>query len=408
MDRSPPSPGADPADIFAMAPDGSERVNLTSPDTHPNTEDLEPSLSPDGTRIAYTSALVGDPDPSRYDIWVMGSDGSTRVSLTRALPDSAELEATYSPDGRTIVFGVLAPGGFGEYQDIFSMGADGSNPTNLTPDQPPARGADFSPDGTQIVYSRVDGGDLDIYVMNADGSDPINLTNTDDQHERFPTFSPDGAQIAFESHKFSTSGDTLPDIFLIDRDGSNRRNVTNTPGTREVWPTFSPDGTMIAFSRTNAHPGVTGGPTEIVVAALDGSSTTSLGSGLTPDWGILNPPPAGMSCAGSQLTAIGTAVGEALPGTASADAIAGQAGADTLAGGGGGDDLCGGPGGDHLVGEADGPDIETFTGSAGRDVIRGAAGNDLLIGGAGRDVLVGGPGHDKCRGGPGRDRTKSC
>lgn len=50
--------------------------------------------------------------------------------------------------------------------EIHRMGADGSDPTQLTAD--PGSDASFSPDGTRIAFTSSRDGNAEIYVMNAD------------------------------------------------------------------------------------------------------------------------------------------------------------------------------------------------------------------------------------------------
>ena len=60
------------------------------------------------------------------------------------------------------------------------MDPDGSDQTNLTDDPGHDSDADWSPDGTKIVFSTSrEGDDFDgeVYVMDADGSDQVNLTD---------------------------------------------------------------------------------------------------------------------------------------------------------------------------------------------------------------------------------------
>jgi TolB protein len=61
--------------------------------------------------------------------------------------------------------------------------------------------------------------------MNADGGDPVRLT-TDPARDSDPTWSPDGARIAFASER-----DGNLEIYVMNADGSNPRRVTNNPGT---------------------------------------------------------------------------------------------------------------------------------------------------------------------------------
>ncbi len=64
--------------------------------------------------------------------------------------------------------------------EIFVMGFDGSNPTNLTTSERYDWSPSWSPDGSRIVWSRSrriqDRGNL--FVMDADGSHKTQLTST--------------------------------------------------------------------------------------------------------------------------------------------------------------------------------------------------------------------------------------
>lgn len=203
------------ADIYVMRADGSGARNLTA---HPAADD-RPRWSPDGTEIAFTRNL---------DIFVMNADGSDPVNLTNnPAPDNA---ATWSPDGSRIAFTTDRTGNF----EIFVMNADGSDPVNLTDDP---GGSDFapawSPDGTKIAFTRDPAeegrsvGPGDIFVMGADGSDPINLTNHG-ADDTWPSWSPDGSRIAFASDR---TGDF--EVFVMQADGSAAVNVSNRPGSAD-------------------------------------------------------------------------------------------------------------------------------------------------------------------------------
>src|SRR5215208_7147815 len=70
------------------------------------------------------------------DLWVMGADGTNQTNLTNT-PDTNEGQPAWSPDGTKIAFSSdqdeVSP-----FRDIWVMDADGSNPTNLTPTAPGA------------------------------------------------------------------------------------------------------------------------------------------------------------------------------------------------------------------------------------------------------------------------------
>ena len=76
-------------DIFIMMADGSRPRNLTK---NPKSWDFSPVWSPDGRKIAFTSARDGN-----YEICVMNTDGENLVRLTRA--PKSDGAPRWSPDG---------------------------------------------------------------------------------------------------------------------------------------------------------------------------------------------------------------------------------------------------------------------------------------------------------------------
>lgn len=150
-------------DIYVMNADGTHQTQLTGDPAN----ELEPSWSPDGTKIAFISDRNG-PD---FDIYVMNADGSNMMQLT---DDPAnEFGPTWSPDGKQIVFNSDRHGNV----QLFRIDLDGSGLVQLTNDSSNSAYADWSPDGEHIVFeSDRDTGEANIYVMNADGSNVIQLT----------------------------------------------------------------------------------------------------------------------------------------------------------------------------------------------------------------------------------------
>src|SRR5438046_2830091 len=76
---APSGPAAFSSDIYSMAADGSNRVNLT-PDA---VTESYPDWSLDGQRIVYSRVI------SDADLWVMNADGSGQAALTDE-PDSQD------------------------------------------------------------------------------------------------------------------------------------------------------------------------------------------------------------------------------------------------------------------------------------------------------------------------------
>jgi Tol biopolymer transport system component len=94
--------------------------------------------------------------------------------------------------------------------------------------------------GVIAFASDRDGGDWEIYVMNADGSDQRRLTRQPRTDQR-PSWSPDGAWIAFTSRRKGSE-----DVFVMRADGSDVRQLT-TGRSNDFLPAWSPDGTQIVF-----------------------------------------------------------------------------------------------------------------------------------------------------------------
>jgi WD40-like Beta Propeller Repeat len=125
-----------------MNADGTDVRQLTS-----NADfDSAPSWSPDGRLILFERAPAGTFTPGteaqEKDIYVMRADG-THV---RRMTDSPGLDEgpEFSPDGTKIAFSSARDG----QQEIYVMDADGSNPRRLTDN--PAR--DESPDWQALPF----------------------------------------------------------------------------------------------------------------------------------------------------------------------------------------------------------------------------------------------------------------
>ena len=149
------------------------------------------------------------------------------------------------------------------------MNADGSNQAQLTsmPSGVYALAPTWSPDGARIAFER----GADIWLMNADGSGQANITADLHLVATTPAWSPDGTRIAF------TGTDEQSDIWVIRPDGTGLANLTNTPrGVQERWPDWSPDGSRLTFSRLPA--------TQIYTINADGTGASFVTTGGRPAW----------------------------------------------------------------------------------------------------------------------------
>ena len=112
----------DPKHIFVMHADGKERRNLTG-DTD-LTQNWSPTWSPDGRMIAFHSQHIFDPG-LRYQIYAITAEGE---NLERLTEEGSNRFPAYSSDGTKIAFASTRDGD----HNIYVMDTDGSNSVKLT------------------------------------------------------------------------------------------------------------------------------------------------------------------------------------------------------------------------------------------------------------------------------------
>lgn len=253
------SPGEDRWSIYVMNSDGGNRTILTA-----GQSDFlsAPTWSPDGSKIAFVSDQDGAPD-----IWVMNSDGSELVNLTRH--EAKDHSPAWSPDGAWIAFASVRDS---LYWELYLMRADGSDLQRLTwwedaSDLWPT----WSPDGARLAFASKRDGNWEIYTMTRDGANLVRLTDhsADDTN---PSWSPDGSRIAFESTR-----DGYAEIYVMPVVGGEGVNVSNTGWATDLGPTWSADGGRLVFYSDRD------GDWDVYTMNADGSNVVKLTGDQTSD-----------------------------------------------------------------------------------------------------------------------------
>src|SRR5689334_10601509 len=160
------------------------------------------------------------------------------------------------------------------HPDIATTAADGSDLMNLTPGTPDFFTADmhpsWSPDGSNIVFDshRDSNVSTEIYVMNADGSGQQRLTYDSGSNGIFntqPLWSPRGDLIAFRKSQNGQSDD----LWVMRPDGSGQRLLTGDGGTK-ASVSWSPDGSRLLYTRQESS------GNRIYTVGLDGAPPRAL------------------------------------------------------------------------------------------------------------------------------------
>lgn len=239
-----------PHDVFSVAPDGSGLSHLTST----TQDELDPAVSPDGTRLAFTRVDSADCVGCNHQIWtsnLAGADARTVTLPSQNLnPILQDDRASFSPDGAKLVF-TRWNSSVSDQAYLHVASARGGVATSLRVFGSAAAW------GPRIAFVGSTGDE----TMAPDGSGVERVPGTPKNASGIPAWSPGGRLALLEwEGRF--------DIYLP----ASKRHIAlrglTAPRPYESWPglAWSPDGTRLAFTAADRD-----GATDVWTIGVDGT-----------------------------------------------------------------------------------------------------------------------------------------
>jgi Tol biopolymer transport system component len=286
----------DGSEIWTSDAAGGDAKPLVHSDEQRSAHD--PSISPDGTRVAYVESA--EVDSRTQQIRVIGLDGSNDHVVVSD-DDSFVSAPAWSPDGKQLVYvlpgngdddrELRAAGTPGFFDSLWVANVDGSGvPVRIdlawegNPDNP-----QWSPNGKWIAF---DDGEH-VYVVDATGGTPFRITDNGGSH-RFPNWAPDSSAIIYQRQG---EGSVIEEVSWEDGEPGAPVEIVDFFGNGSR-PAYSPNGLKIVYAgqpwqnqeaRGTRALKQSGFERGLMVANVDGSDQKPLLSAEAqlgaPDWG---------------------------------------------------------------------------------------------------------------------------
>jgi Tol biopolymer transport system component len=270
---------APPTDVVISVPKGSYTAEFTTPPA-PIDSALPAARNTRGWWIAGVAAAA-----AMVTTWVVVSRGTnrsiepTRLLTVTSLP-GAEEDPSLSPDGNFVVFSWGGPNQSLNH-DLWVKAVDGDEMRQVTntPDEN-ERFPSWSPDGQRIAFTRLDNPNWSVWVVSSLGG-PAQLVTRLGMRG---AWLPDGKSLVFVGRTANQSS-----IVRHALETGSETTLTSAPsGFREVLAKPDPSGTRLAFTRSTV------GRTGIFVAPLSGGDPRQIGDWISGAIGAIEWTPDGL------------------------------------------------------------------------------------------------------------------
>ena len=205
-------------------------------------KEIEPTLSPDGSHVAFAWR---ETPRDKYHIYVRALSSETLLQVSDGADD--DFGPQWSPDGTQIAFVRMQDGVSCELLSVAPVGGPARHLADC--DKYEGDSQSWAPDGATLAFKAPDSEGLDLLTL-ADGS-IRHLTEVPpaDMLDNTPAFSPDGSLLAFI--RWHASG--VANVYVVPVSGGEPKRLT-FDNLKVEGLTWEPDSRHIVFSSNRGGP----------------------------------------------------------------------------------------------------------------------------------------------------------